>query len=152
MIPKRRKISRVALQLLQLTNTGVISPLISSSILGTYWPRVFIFQCPMLLPFHIVHGVLKARILKWLAIRFSSGPHLSDLSTMTWLSWVAPHGMASFHWVRQDCGPCDQIGLLSVIVVSVCLPSDPLSQCLPSYLGFSYLGRGVSLQMGFPKI
>ena len=32
-----------------------------------------------------------------------------------------------------------------MIVVSVCLPSDPLSQCLPSYLGFSYLGRGVSL-------
>ena len=26
-------------------------------------------------PFHTVHGVLKARILKWLAIPFSSGPH-----------------------------------------------------------------------------
>ena len=25
--------------------SGVISPLISSSILGTYWPREFIFQC-----------------------------------------------------------------------------------------------------------
>ena len=32
-----------------------------------------------------------------------------------------------------------------MIVVSVCLPSDTLSQCLLSYLGFSYLGRGVSL-------
>ena len=31
-------------------------------------------------------------------------------------------------------------------MVSVCLPSDALSQHLPSYLGFSYLGRGVSLQ------
>ena len=30
-------------------------------------------------------------------------------------------------------------------VVSVCLPSDALLQHLPSYLGFSYLGRGVSL-------
>ena len=30
-------------------------------------------------------------------------------------------------------------------MVSVCLPSDALSQPLPSYLGFSYLGRGVSL-------
>ena len=30
-------------------------------------------------------------------------------------------------------------------MVSVCLPSDALSQRLPSYLGFSYLGRGVSL-------
>ena len=30
---------------------------------------------------------------------------LSDLSTMTRRSWVAPHGMAEFHWVRQGCGP-----------------------------------------------
>ena len=26
------------------------------------------------LPFHTVHGILKARILKWFAIPFSSGP------------------------------------------------------------------------------
>ena len=32
-----------------------------------------------------------------------------------------------------------------MIMVSVCLPSDALSQHLPSYLGFSYLGCGVSL-------
>ena len=55
--------------------SGVISPLISSSILGTYQPGVFIFQCPIFLPFHTVRGVLKARILKWFAIPFSSGPH-----------------------------------------------------------------------------
>ena len=30
-------------------------------------------------------------------------------------------------------------------MVSVCLPSDALSQHLPSYLGFSHLGHGVSL-------
>ena len=30
-------------------------------------------------------------------------------------------------------------------MVSVRLPSDALSQHLPSYSGFSYLGRGVSL-------
>ena len=30
-------------------------------------------------------------------------------------------------------------------MVSVCLPSDVLLQHLLSYLGFSYLGRGVSL-------
>ena len=30
-------------------------------------------------------------------------------------------------------------------MVSVCLPSDALCQHLPSYLGFSYLGSGVSL-------
>ena len=31
-------------------------------------------------------------------------------------------------------------------MVSACLPSDALLQHLLSYLGFSYLGRGVSLQ------
>ena len=31
-------------------------------------------------------------------------------------------------------------------MVSVCLPSDALSPHLPSYLGFSYLGLGVSLK------
>ena len=30
-------------------------------------------------------------------------------------------------------------------MVSMCLPSDALSQYLPSYLGFSYLGLGVPL-------
>ena len=30
-------------------------------------------------------------------------------------------------------------------MVSVCLPSDALLQHPPSYLGFSYLGHGVSL-------
>ena len=38
-----------------------------------------------------------------------------------------------------------------MIVVSVCLPSDALSQHLPSYLGFSSLGRGVSLHWGSSK-
>ena len=53
----------------------VISALISSSILGTYQPGEFLFQYPIILPFHTVHGVLKARILKWFAIPFSSAPH-----------------------------------------------------------------------------
>ena len=51
---------------------GLIFPLISSSILGTYQPGEFLF---VILPFHTVHGVLKARKLKWFAIPFSSGPH-----------------------------------------------------------------------------
>ena len=36
-------------------------------------------------------------------------------------------------------------------MVSVCLPSDALLQHLPSYLGFSYLGHGVSLHGCFSK-
>ena len=55
--------------------SGVISPLISSTILGASQPEELIFQCPIFLPFHTVPGVLKARILKWFAIPFSSGPH-----------------------------------------------------------------------------
>ena len=91
--------------------SGVISPLISSSILGTYWPGEFIFQCPIFLPFHPVHGVLKARILKWFAIPFSSGPHFvktlhHDPSV---LGGPTRHG-SKFHWVKQGCGPCDNIG------------------------------------------
>ena len=54
--------------------SGVVSPLISSSILSTYQPGELIFQCPIFLPFHTVHGILKARILKWFAVPFSSGP------------------------------------------------------------------------------
>ena len=74
--------------------SGVISPLISSSILGTYWPGEFLFQHPIILPFHTVHGVLKARILKWFAIPFSNGPHSVRSLHHAHLSWVAPQGMA----------------------------------------------------------
>ena len=49
--------------------------MISSSILGTYQPGEFIFQYPIILLSHTVHGVLKARTLKWFAIPVSSGPH-----------------------------------------------------------------------------
>ena len=89
----------------------VISPLISSSILGTYQAREFVFQCPIFLPFHSVHGVLKARILKWFDIPFSSGPHfvITLYHDPSVLGGPTRHGLF-FHWVRQGCGPCDQIG------------------------------------------
>ena len=69
--------------------SGVISPRFSSSVLGTYQPVEFVFQCLTFLPFHTVHGILKARILKWFAIPFV----LSELSTMTCLSLVALYCM-----------------------------------------------------------
>ena len=74
-----------------------ISPLISSSTLGTDQPGEFIFQYPIFLPFHTVHGVLKARILKWFAIPFSSGPHSvralhHDPSVLSGPTW---HGLVS---------------------------------------------------------
>ena len=36
--------------------SGVSSPLISSSILGTYRPEESLFQCPIFLPFHLFMG------------------------------------------------------------------------------------------------
>ena len=77
--------------------SGVIFPLISSNILGTYWPGEFLFQYPIILPFHTVHGVLKAGILKWFAILFSSGHFLQTSpqwpvclgwSHRAWLSFI----------------------------------------------------------------
>ena len=39
---------------------------------SSYFSVIFLFF--IFLPFHTVHGVLKARILKWFAIPFSCGP------------------------------------------------------------------------------
>ena len=55
--------------------SGAISLLFSNSILDIFQPGELIFQCHIFLPFHTVHGVLKARRLKWFVIAFSSGPH-----------------------------------------------------------------------------
>ena len=70
---------------------------------------------------------------------------LSKLATMTLLSWVALHDLAH-SFTELDKAVVHVIRLARcLILVSVCLPSDALSQCLPSYLGFPYLGHGVSL-------
>ena len=54
--------------------------------------------------------------------------------------------MAWLNFTELDKAAVPVIRLAScLVVVSVCLPSDALLQHLPSYLGFSYLGYGVSL-------
>ena len=102
--------------------SGVISPLISSSILGTYRPGEFLFQCPIFLPFHTVHGLLKARILKWIAMPFSSGAHfiitlhhdLSVLGAPTWQGCDHVISLISFLWLWfLFCLPTDGFCLLS---------------------------------------
>ena len=72
---------------------------------ATYWPGEFLFQYPIILPFHTVCGVLKARTLKWFAISFSSGPHSVRSLHHDPPILGCPTGMAYFHWVRQGCGP-----------------------------------------------
>ena len=113
------------LWLLLFIFSGVISSLFSYSILGTYWPGESIFQCPIFLPFHTVHGVFKAGILKGFAIPFSSEPRFVRLSTMTLLSWVALHGIAG-GFIELDKAVVNVIRLVSVqwLWFSVCLPSD----------------------------
>ena len=69
--------------------SGVISPLISSSILGTYRPGQFISQCLIFLPFHTVHGVLRQEYWRGLPFPSPVDHILSELSTMTRPSRVA---------------------------------------------------------------
>ena len=112
--------------------SGIISPLISCSILGTYQPGEFIFQCPMFLPFDTVHGVLKARILKWFAIPFSSWPHFvrtlhHDPSVLggptQHVKRELPDGQAGF---RKGRGTRDQIANILWIVEKTRVPEKDL--------------------------
>ena len=105
--------------------SGVVSPLISSSILGTYRHEEFISQCPIFLPFHTVHGVLKARILKWFAVLFSSGPRFVGTLHHDMSIWVALHCMAH-SFIELDKAVVHVIRLVSFLWLwfSVCLLSD----------------------------
>ena len=59
------------------------------------WVLMFLF-------FHIVHRVLVARTLEWVAIASSSGPHFVRTLHVTHPSWVALHSMAcSFTELRK---------------------------------------------------
>ena len=98
----------------------LFSPLFSSSILGTYQPGEFIFQAHVFLPFHTVHGIIKARTLKWFAIPFSSGPCFFLTLHHDWSIFGGPTFRAyELHWVRQGCNPCGQFGSLPVLVVFI---------------------------------
>ena len=106
-------------------SSGAVSQLFSSSILDTYQTVGFIFQCHIFLSFPIIHGVLKARMLKWFAILFSSEPHFSELFIMTRLSWVTLYGMThSFIELRKVV--VHMICLVSFLwlCLSFSLPSD----------------------------
>ena len=103
---------------------GVISLIFSSSILGTYWPGEFIFQCHTFSPFHTIHGVLKTRILKSFAIRFTTGPRFV-ITPCQDLTWVALHGIAH-SFIELDTAVFPVISLVNFLWLwfSFCLPSD----------------------------
>ena len=97
--------------------SGVISPLLSNSVghLLTWGVPLSVSQ-----PFHAVHGVLKAGILKWFATPFSSGPRFVRPLHHDPSIFGDPTGHGSqFHSVRQGCGPRDQIVQFSVTVVFI---------------------------------
>ena len=104
--------------------SGVISSLISSSILGNYRPGEFIFQYPIFLSFHMVHGVLKQAY--WSDLPFPSPvDHVwTELSTMTCLSWVALYSMVP-SFIELDKAVVCIISLISFLWLwfSFCLPS-----------------------------
>ena len=87
--------------------------LFPSSILGTFQPGGLSFRCPILQPFHTVHGVLEAVILEWPASPSPVDLVLSELSAMTRPSWVALHGMA------QSFTELDKAVVLVIILLSI---------------------------------
>ena len=98
----------------------VISPLISSSILGTYRPGEFIFQCPFFCLFILFMGFSRQEY--WSSLPFPSplDDALSELSTMTHLSWL------SDSFLELDKAVVHVIRLVSFLWwwFSVYLPSD----------------------------
>ena len=78
-----------------------------------YWaptrPGEFIFQCSLFLPFHTAHGVPKARILRWFAIPFSSGPCFVRTLHHDHPSWVAVHhGWPYTAWLIDSLSELDK--------------------------------------------
>ena len=82
--------------------------------LGIYQPGEFIFQCPIFLPFHTVHGFSKQEY--WSGLPFPSPVEhiLSELSTMTLPYWVALHSMAH-SFIELDKAVVQVISLISFL-------------------------------------
>ena len=92
--------------------------LFPSSILDTYQPgESYLLSSYIFLSFHTVHGVLKARMLKWFVIAFSSGPCFVSFPPClihlgwTWRAWLMISlsytklwSRWSFWLVFSDCG------------------------------------------------
>ena len=103
----------------------IFSPLFSSSILGTHQPGEGVhLSVSYFWPFHTVHGVLKARILKWFTIAFSRGPRFVRTLCHN-LSWVALLSMAR-SFIELDKAVVHVINLVNFLWLwfSFCLPSD----------------------------
>ena len=109
----------------------------------SYQPREFPFQYPIILPFHAVHGVPKARILKPFAIPFSSESHSvrplqhnpSILGGPTWLGLVSLTRLSSMwsDWLVF----CDYCFSVSALWCPLATPTVLLGFLLPWMWGIS---------------
>ena len=103
----------------------VITSLIYSSILGTYWSCKLIFQCPIFLNSCCSWGfrrknteVVCHSLLQWTTFCQSSPP-------WPWVSWMALHGTAH-SFIKLDKAVVHVIRWVSFLWLwfSFCLPSD----------------------------
>ena len=99
--------------------------MISSSILGTYWPGEFIFQCHIFFLVIVFMGFWRQKY--WNDFPFPSPVDhvLSELFIMTCQSWVALYGMA-LSFIELDKSVVHVISLISFLCLwfPFCLPSN----------------------------
>ena len=104
-----------------------IYPLLFGSMLGTYWLGQFIFQCLFFFfcLFILFMGFPLQEYWSRLPFPFPVEHVLSQLSTMTHLSWLALHGMVH-SFIELDKAAIHMIRLVSFLwsIFSFCLPSD----------------------------
>ena len=105
--------------------SGVISLLFSSSILFSYQPGEFIFQCLSFCLFILFMGFSRQEHWSGLPLPSPVNHVLSELSTMTQLSWVALHSMAH-GFIELEKAVVHVISLISFLWLwfSFCLPPD----------------------------
>ena len=105
--------------------SGVISPVISRSISGTYWPRESSFSALSFCLFILFTGFSRQEC--WSGLPFPSPVDhiLSELFITTHLSWVALHSIAH-SFIELDKAMVHVIRLVSFLWLwfSFCLPSD----------------------------
>ena len=100
------------------------------------------FSVLSFLPFHTVHGVLKARIPKWFAIPFSNGPHFCTPETNTALQInYTSIKSKSQHGSHENFLPCGVEHAAAVACVGAQL-CPTLCHCMDCSLPVSSL-RGI---------
>ena len=93
--------------------------------------------------FLLLMGFSRQEYWSGLPFHFPVDCILSDLSTMTRPSWVVPHSMAQFQWVRQDWGPVIRLAcFLWLWFQSVC----PLK---PSHNTYHHTWVSLTLDIGY---